>query len=183
LRVAPLFADWDLARWLAGSAGSLAVSADAAGEAWSSTALVMPSDAAPTDSGASGAGSASGTKWSLFVECRWAGSAERPDVVRVWLGPFGRASRVLRVTSAGEFSAEGGSSPGATVVRREDRWIALVPLPDECIEPGGVLRLGVERTDARGRHSAWPRPMLPWQLEPGRAGVDLRTWDARASGR
>ena len=180
LRIAPWFADWDLPHWLAGSGEPLVAPADAAG-VWSATALVRPSDAAAAEAGAAAA--SAGTRWSLYVECRWAGATERAEVVRVWLGAFGRASRVLRVTSSGDFSSEGGDGVGATVVRREDRWIAMVPLPDECIEPGGVLRLGVERTDSRGRHSAWPRPMLPWQLEPGRAAVDLGAWDARAAGR
>jgi hypothetical protein len=34
----------------------------------------------------------------------------------------------------------------------------------------------VVRVDGRGRRSAWPRPMLPWQDEPGRAALDTRAW-------
>ena len=50
-------------------------------------------------------------------------------------------------------------------------------LPPHAIEPSGVLRLGVERLDERGVRSAWPRALLPWESEPGRAAIDTRGWE------
>lgn len=190
-RVGPFLTDWMLPRWLAGAAEPVAPEPAPDAADWSAAAVLMPTQAALAEAGAVSGPDA--TRWSLFLECRSgpSGTPGPAEVVRVWLGPFGRASRVLRVTSAGEVTTEGagrsgvggvGSSrPDVTVIRREDRWIALISIPDGCVEPSGVLRLGVERTDARGRHSAWPRPMLPWQFEPGRAAIDLSAWDGVTS--
>jgi len=53
----------------------------------------------------------------------------------------------------------------------------MLPLPPDAIEPGGRLRVGLTRTDATGRRTAWPRRLLPWDSEPGRLAVDLNAWD------
>lgn len=57
------------------------------------------------------------------------------------------------------------------VVRTSDRWSFRLPIPAECIEPSGEIRLGITRTDLAGTRAAWPRPMLPWQDEPGRLSL------------
>src|SRR5690606_19882026 len=103
--------------------------------------------------------------------------------VRVWLGPFRRPFSVLRIGSDGAVVDEIASSAaseqragGVRVVREAGKWIVQAEVPAECIEADGSLRIGIERTDARGRRTAWPRPMLPWQSEPGRAAVGTNSW-------
>lgn len=147
----------------------------------------------------------SGTEpgWAVYVECkgvttptaggRAGGGGPGGDEVRLWLGSMGATTMVLRVRSDGSvfdetnaaISAAGRARVGRAPVRTEaDRWQVWVPVPPECIEqrPGpdgearAVLRLAVERMDARGVRSAWPRPMLPWQREPGRGVIDVGAW-------
>jgi hypothetical protein len=149
-------------------------------------------------------------RWVLYIECA---TPEAPavdaDSVRIWLGPFGNPTAVLRVWPDGRLADQtvaaraelslsvgrasgggvggrggaGGGGGGATVqtVRDADgrRWAAWVPIPPHCFERDGTLRLGLERVDARAVRSAWPRPMLPWQVEPGRAALDTTAWDRR----
>jgi hypothetical protein len=62
------------------------------------------------------------------------------------------------------------------VADQPDRWSVSVPIPREALEPGGVLRLGITRRDGRGLRTAWPRRMMPWEHEPSRAVVNLKTW-------
>jgi hypothetical protein len=54
-----------------------------------------------------------------------------------------------------------------------------VPLPDNITDPDGAVRVAIERVDAAGRRSTFPRPQLPWQTEPGRVLIDTATWDRR----
>jgi len=122
--------------------------------------------------------------WSIYVEADWPSDVEvdepGEDSVRIWLGPFGRPVAVIRVWADGRTTREasgGSTAVTASILREEDRWIAVVPIPPEAIEPGGLVRVGVERIRADGRRSAWPRPMHPWQSEPGRLGIDTTAWD------
>jgi hypothetical protein len=138
-------------------------------------------------------GSGAEASWTLFVEAR----ADEPRAgepigggVRLWAGPFGRANSVLAVLPDGRVfdqtrAARAGSVPSkpegeptgrVEVVQNEGRWMAWIPLPSSAIEPDGTLRLGIERTDDRGRRWAWPRAMLPWQVEPGRAALNTGAW-------
>lgn len=123
-----------------------------------------------------------GDQWSLYIECRRPPGQSGTETVRVWLGPLGAGSTVLRVSSDGVAVDEGAPDHGldspqrAVLTQQEDKWIARVPIPPRCIEADRTLRIAVERTDSRGRRSAWPRPMLPWQAEPGRVWVDLKAW-------
>lgn len=160
-RVGPLAADWTMSAWLTGAA-----QADRA-----CTALLYR----PQPSGA-GSG-----PWMLFIEARTApGQDPASDRVRLWFGPTGRARAVLtvyadgRVTSDQDATAAGG--PAIEAARDAAGWSAWVPVPASAVEPGGWLRLGVERIDPAGHRAAWPRPMLPWQREPGRALIDLNAW-------
>ncbi len=106
--------------------------------------------------------SESGDGWEVYVECRVAAGAENPggDVVRVYWGAAGSAERVIEVR--------------AGVVG--DRWSATVPLPAEAIGADGTVRLSIERVDARGARSSWPRPVMPGEAEPARALIDLKGW-------
>lgn len=195
-RFEPFSTDWRLGEWSAGASDTLAAPTPAgAGRgddaAWITSVLLLREPVAPVGP------TLSADRWVAHVECRTPDMGRpdpaRDDVVRVWIGPFERGGHVLRVSRSGEAVDEGppgaGRDParapiaGVAVTRLGDRWIARVPLPDGAIEPGGVLRIGLERTDARGVHSAWPRPMLPWQFEPGRMALDTSAWDGLGSDR
>ncbi|MEM7622954.1 MAG: hypothetical protein AAF235_07090, partial [Planctomycetota bacterium] len=68
--------------------------------------------------------------------------------------------------------------------REPDRWTADIAIPDWAIEDDGTLILGITRTMQDGTRAAWPRPMLPWQREPGRIRIDLDAWnDLKSPGR
>lgn len=149
LRAGPLLADWTMPAWVAGQERILAVD-----PSWATAALLQ--------------GGAGG--WSLFVECRAAAEAPGLDVLRVWLGPRGAGERVIRV-APGE-----SGEPGVVTGRMDRGWWAQVPIPPEAIDEFGVLLWAVERVDARGVRSTWPRPQLPWQEDPGRVAVDTRSW-------
>lgn len=144
---------------------------------WNTTALLHRP---PRDVGGEGA-----SPWELYVECRLVpgvGSLDR-ERVRVYLGPMGRPSRVICVDIAGNVTVEqpayesGGPPEKVAVVRRSGGWSFRLPLPGHSVEPGGALRIAVTRTDSLGRRSAWPRAMLPWQEEPGRALIDTTAWN------
>ncbi|MBC7834609.1 MAG: hypothetical protein H7Y88_05850 [Phycisphaerales bacterium] len=135
------------------------------------------------------------TGWTLYVECATAprrGESETTEVrdqVRIWIGPS-NAPRALRVGPNGAVFEEGVRESRfgerqyappkligtARAHIQADRWSAWVSIPASAIEAGPSLRLGIDRVDGLGRHSAWPRPMLPWQIGPGRVIVDLSTW-------
>ena len=44
---------------------------------------------------------------------------------------------------------------------------------------GSLINLALVINYAGTGRLTWPRPMLPWQVEPGRLGVDLSDWDGR----
>ncbi len=169
LRLGPLAHDWSMESWLAAAPRAAPASYGTAG--W----LHSPG--------------ADGTL-ELFVECRVPpdrpGSATGPvdtrdaDVVRVWLGPTTMPTSVLRITRAGTVSEE---APGPRLVRAPasvrivegvDRWSFRLPIPTEVVERDGALRLGLTRDDPTGRRAAFPRPMMPWQREPGRLAIDTK---------
>ena len=159
LRLGPLLPDWSMPGWAAGQYQAAPFAAEAE---WAASALLMREEDG---------------RWALLIECRT--SDPGPETVRVWAGPFGAARTTLRVAGAGTATEDGGAGMDAgVVVRRDrDRWSARILVPASCIDAEGRLLLGLERTDALGRHTAWPRPMLPWQFEPGRALIDTSGWD------
>lgn len=106
-------------------------------------------------------------------------ASEAREELRIWLGPAGAPSSRLRVFTSGLVldDATPGRPAERVAVRSEpDRWACWVPLPAQALPADGRLRIAIERTDARGVRTAWPRPMLPWQREPGRVVVDLNMW-------
>lgn len=170
LTLGPMLVDWSLPVWLSGRAPAVAPGA----------AVFVHRRA-----GASGA-----EPWALLVES--AGPA-REEWVRVWLGPSGRPATIYHIGVSLEGAAvheealaPGGTParsrplPSITVARSERWWSVLLPVPASAVARDGTLFVAVEQQSggARGVHSAWPRPMLPWQLEPGRAALDLSAWDS-----
>jgi len=154
-RMGPLLREWTMAGWL----GGVALQEEAA---YACAALLQPGEAGG---------------WELYVECRVAG--EGPDEVRVWLGGAEEKSPALRIERGGVvMDARTGASLSERAVFRggEDWWSALVPLPEYAVEPPGVVRVGLERVDARGVRTTWPRPSLPWQRVPGRVALDVTRW-------
>lgn len=203
LRIGPLVRDWTHARFVA-AAGDPEPGPSELGVVdarWSTAALLQR--AAP------GGGLAWGTpeadragvrpEWTLYVECRVGPTSDddaadpRRDSIRLWLGAFGAPSFVLRVAADGTASVEDSrsragsdwtqlsSAAGGVTVRRTDTgWACWIPIPAGAIEPDGTIKLALERTDPSGVRSAWPRAMLPWQREPGRAWADLGAWEGAA---
>lgn len=165
LRIPALVGDWTMSAWLAGEPDTIML-----GEPEWATAGLLHRAADGSD------------QWWLYLECRRPPGERGRETVRVWLGPTGRPSAVLRISSDGAAVDERaidqglGQRAAVQVAAHEGKWLASIPIPPHCVEPDGTLRIAVERTDARGRRSAWPRPMLPWQPEPGRITADLGAW-------
>lgn len=174
--IGPLMADWTMARWFVGAAAP-AIRADNRVAAAARLYRLDESESTP--------------RWVIYIECRHplddSFAAPRPgtDWVRLWFGQRGSPRAVYRVWRDGrivdEIAADGPAPVGGDVVVEEDRWTCLIPIDASLIEQGGTLRLGIERLDARGRQSAWPQPMLPWQIEPARVAIDLGAWDEFAN--
>ncbi|MBX3386784.1 MAG: hypothetical protein KF768_09450 [Phycisphaeraceae bacterium] len=110
-----------------------------------------------------------------------AGPAMHAEVLR-WSDSRTIPTTPVRTSSAQPPPAPTESNPAPT---SRARWSAWIRIPASCLEPADpvrgtgprqTLRLGIERTDPRGRRSAWPRPMTPWQSEPGRLRIDLSRW-------
>jgi hypothetical protein len=131
----------------------------------------------------------SASDWRVLIECRTpegdtstaADPASGPtlDEVTLWFGPRSSPRVVRRVNSRGQ--VRGGTAGEALetvpVASGSGGWTVMVAVPTEAIERGGLLRVGLTRTDPVGRRTAWPRRMLPWDSEPGRLAVDLNAWD------
>ncbi len=175
LSISGLFPDWTLSAWLGSPLPGIADE-----EARTSVLLQkLPSDQSLSSGSDSG--------WYAFVQCRRpAGSRQSPsERVRLYLGPSGAPTAVIEVTERGvvrdlrsESTALDNPLNTVRVFREESRWMCQIPLPKRAIERGGVLRIGVERTDWRGIRSSWPRSQMPWGTQPGRAAMDLTRWDA-----
>lgn len=144
-----------------------------------------------------------GSRWVLYIECltprepeqrpgsqrppaRPQGQPDRPvereaDAVTVFFGPYGSRRVVLRVTSDGRLvsSLNPTGDERVRVLPQPDRWAAFIPVPTQATDPANpdMLRLAIVRVDDRGVRSSWPRPMLPWQTEPGRLSADLSAWE------
>lgn len=174
---------------------------EAAEPAWAAAGMIYLGS--PSDLPISMQGSDSGVaQWILYLECLRAPPGEpgagesgaNPVVpngfLRLWFGPTGAPLAVYKVMPDGRIIDESPGSAGrdapprtsegspisARVATEPSRWSCWVPLPRQAIERDGAMRIGVERIDGRGVRTAWPRPMFPWQYEPGRAAIDTRGW-------
>lgn len=162
LRLGPLLPDYTMETWLKKTP-------TAAPNEWRTAAMLYKVDG----------------RWELMVECLTPKGLEDPaqDLVRVWLGPLGTPLSVLRVDGRGQIADEARRADlvktptDVRVVRSEDRWSFRMTIPAGCIERDGVLRLGMTRSSPGGPRAALPRPMLPWQDEPGRVAIDATRWD------
>jgi hypothetical protein len=164
LRIGPLLADWTMQEWMTGMKAP-------PGDPALGTALVLMRDPALPEG------------WALYLESMRAPGSTAEDVVRIWLGPSGSPTAILRASSDGmvvDEAAIGSTTrdPSRTPVamRSSGRWMCKLIIPPRCIEADGALLIGIERVDPSGQRSAWPRPMLPWQAEPGRIRADTAAW-------
>jgi hypothetical protein len=184
LRFGPLLAEWDREGFVAHVVDpAMSPGMRSSDAAWTTAGLVMRDDQARAREGEK-AGEAADlmSTWIVYIEGRFPrGASVEEDELRVYLGPRGaeRGAVVVR-PRAGE-NASGNAGRGVRVSAAEDRWSCWVTVPMgaiEKIEGRFVLRVGVVRETgaAGGQRLSWPRPMLPWQGEPGRALIDLSTW-------
>jgi hypothetical protein len=169
----PYLPDWTMADFLSAAPGAI-------DGAWATAALVHKS-VAPDRADA----------WEVFVECRVPTesslAARQPtfdpsrESATFFLGPSGAPGAVVRVSRDGTVAANGPLADTfpklVEVIRADDRWSFRLRLDPRVIEEGGVLRLGLMRTDALGQRWSYPRSMLPWELEPARVALDLDAWN------
>lgn len=110
--------------------------------------------------------------WQLYLECGAPRPGRAGDTLSVWIGPREHPIAAWSISSDGRVQSIAGSGfiPQPSVQTRllNDRWIAQITLPDSVFDEQSQLLLGLERSDADGVHSAWPRRMIPGQQEPGR---------------
>jgi hypothetical protein len=123
--------------------------------------------------------------WELYVQCSLVPGAGvvRKECVTVVMGPQASPRLVLRVGAGSETVRVGADGVEAAwehpvvVVKRDSGWAFTAPVPLGATErTGAALHLGLARTDAIGRRSAWPRPILPWRRLPSGRALDLRAW-------
>ncbi|MBL4590586.1 MAG: hypothetical protein JKY96_01365 [Phycisphaerales bacterium] len=125
--------------------------------------------------------------WTLFLECATQSPTNPDDQITLWVGAYENPLAAWTINADGTTELVGGSIPtiadlGVRVFALDDRWTAQIELPKQSIGDDLILSIGIERSDADGYHSAWPRKMTPGQHEPGRLLVDISTWDGfRAS--
>lgn len=175
LRLGPFVPDWTAGDLLAG----VQPQADATGltaallfrASQASPGAAQTSDSLPDL--APGAGPAD--PWRLYIECHagGGGNVSAEDRLTVFLGAVGPQSEAISI------SPDGSVSPGVyagavSVVSERARWVVQIRVPSELIEPDGTLRLAMTRSDRRGRRWSYPRPMLPWDDQPGRLAVATR---------
>lgn len=157
----PLMLDWTLEAW---ADSDPAVGALPPPE-WATGVLIFRDDSGASPSG-----------WSVFVEC--AAANDGADEVSLAFGQRGGAASVLHVSRAGVLRDDAHPEEDSLlpVAEEGDRWSVTVPVPQDAVEPGEILRVGVVRRDPRRVRTAWPRRMMPWEREPARAAIDLKTW-------
>ena len=173
LTIGPLMSDWTQQSFLAAATDASPSQMPRSVADRGFVGLLKPA----TDNGA---GPGPG-RWTLYFEIAAGEGVDNRSEITLFFGPRAGADALsLRVLADGSlFEVHAGQSiPAgrATVTRASDRTHLWVPVPQQAIEGGKVLRLGLVRTDAQSRRAAWPRPMLPWQTEPGRIAVDLSSW-------
>lgn len=166
--VGPGLRDWTLATW-AGEGGEV------------SSALAAPERAfvAVVRRGYEADEPSRRAWWRVYVECAEP-EGTRAEAVTIYAGAFGAPEAVLRVTRDGSVTDLASPVAPARAVDTSERpgvWTFELRLPSSAIGRDGVLRLGVVREDVDGVRTAWPRAMLPWQTEPGRAAIDTEMWE------
>lgn len=168
--IGPAWGDASMERWLvAGESG-----------------VVGPADERLAGLVSARPGASGGLEWTVFIRLEGVEEASR-ERVRLWIGPYGQSRGVVTLDGDGgldlhRFRAWGEGLGEARLVGavREGAGVRIeLVLPDGAIDPDGMLHLGLERVDGRGNRWAWPRAMLPWQIEPGRRVIDTTAWMGR----
>lgn len=157
LTLGPLRAGWSMAGWLIGRDST-------PDPAWTTAALLQRSP--------------DGSRWEVYVECLHAEGSTNDlarERVRVFIRGADDAGEVRIVEAARKPDLPGDKEP----ISRDDRWSAVLPLSLSSRDEGGIIRLAVERVDARGVRSTWPRAMMPGDASPAMARIDLSGWAAR----
>ncbi len=97
---------------------------------------------------------------------------------RLWLGPQRAPDAIVRITGEGQVRDERTRTPidGARTIVDPDRLVSLIPLPAHLVNAGELL-IGLEVIDTGGMRWSWPAARMPWQTQPARSTVDVRTWD------
>ncbi len=170
--IGPFFADWTLRsfreqqpRRTGGVAGSLLPSAGAGG--------------------VSGGAGTTASGWTLYLECRGeSGRDVDGERLRVWAGPSGAPTVAIELAPDGSVTvrdleprAASAASVPVIIGRIPGGWCASVNLPAAVADSSGLMRIAVEHIGVSGMRSCWPRPMLPWQTEPGRTAINVAAWN------
>lgn len=111
--------------------------------------------------------------WQLYIECASTQPTSENETLTLWIGPTRYPYAVWSITPTGSVTRVRGvktnlGEPTARTLTLADRWVATIDLPAGVFDSDNQLLLGIERTDADGVHTAWPRRMIPDQPEPGR---------------
>jgi hypothetical protein len=153
------------------------------GNGWLTAGLLYRRDARPSEAGAPPV-----PEWTLYIELSAPGTVRQAQAsgdqpagfLRLWLGPFNAPTDILRINADGSVVQQAGPNPqpapSIRIANEEGHWACWMPVPAAAVEADGSIRIAVERVDSRGVRSAWPRAMLPWQREPGRAVLTTRSW-------
>lgn len=122
--------------------------------------------------------------WQLYFELGTPTPEHTRETLTLWVGPYTNPFAVWTITPDGQVRFEQGTRPSVGIPRvqiriLDDRWVAMIDLPSGAFD-AGLLQLGLERTDANGLHTAWPRRMIPGQSEPGRLAIEIDNFDQLA---
>jgi len=185
LNIGPLLSDYTMQGWQKGPVGLESLSPPAQ---WSTAALLHR----PAQDPAAPESTVESRRWELLVECRMAPDLTDPTTLKrervvFYFGPSAKPSTAWQVDLAGNVTSILPPDPllpaelrpdnfVVPITRASDRWSFRISLPPGSIEADSTLRMGVIRHDARGSRSAWPRALLPWQREPGRAALKTSAW-------
>ncbi|GAB4553795.1 MAG: hypothetical protein Tsb0013_16250 [Phycisphaerales bacterium] len=107
-------------------------------------------------------------RWRVTVECQ---GDEPRGAVELWTGDRRAGRAPLRLTPDATGNGNGW------VFAEPGRWIASFDLTlADHVDTDGLLRLAIVRTGGAGGRQAWPRPMTPGQVVPGRLAIDPSSW-------
>jgi hypothetical protein len=120
--------------------------------------------------------------WQLYFELTSSNLQSPNESLTLWVGPYTNPFAVWTLRPNGQVEFLRGSRlsiglPMLTTRILDDRWVAMIDLPSGVFDEDQILQLGIERTDARGVHTAWPRRMIPDQPEPGRLTIEGNRFD------
>lgn len=170
VRIGPLLNDWTMNALVTARPSEGAQCAPRRSTVAMLRKVTAPSRIDPTDS------------WQLYAECTSPDPSSENESLTIWVGPSRFPFAVWSISPAGRVTRIGGDKAtiAAPVVQTrilDDRWVATIDLPPGVFDDDAQLQLGLERTDADGIHSAWPRRMVPGQPEPGRLIIEGDRFD------